>query len=122
MDGSDLQVRSPTKKVRLLQRMGLDDNRITNKDVEDTPTRTGGGKGATGQGEQSHATNGYNPTLRGMSTGGADPGAVFLSEGGIPMGFPYYPAYHGFHPGMHPCLASLWNGLGIPNDWACTAE
>lgn len=102
--------------------MGLDDNRITNKDVEDTPTRTGSGKGAgvaTGQGEQSHATDGRNPTLRGMSTGGADPGAVFPSEGGIPMGFPCYPA---FHPGMHPCLASLWNGLGIPNDWACTTE
>ena len=55
-------LRSPTKKARLLQRIGLDDDRITNKDAEDTPARAGGGKGAgvaTGQSEQRrHATGG----------------------------------------------------------------
>ena len=60
-------LRSPTKKVRVLQRMGLNDNWITNKNAEDTPARAGGGKGAgvaTGQSEQGcHATGGSNPTL-----------------------------------------------------------
>ena len=59
-------LRSPTKEVRLLQQMGLDDDRITNKDAEDTPACAGGGS---------------NPTPRGMSTGDADPGAIFPSEG-----------------------------------------
>ena len=115
-------LRSPTKKS-LLQQMGLDDNRITNKDTEDTPARAGSGKGAsvaTGQREQRrHATGGSNPTPRGMSTGDTDPGAIFPSEGGtafggMPMGFPYYPAYHGFHPGMHPCLPPFGMGWGYP--------
>ena len=74
----------------------------------------------------SHATDGHNPTLRGMSTCCVDPGAIFSSEGGtafggIAMGFPYYPVYHRFHPGLHPCLPPF-GMVGIPNDWACTAE
>ena len=83
-----------SKKVRLLQWMGLNDARVTNKDTEDTSACAGGGKGAsvaTGQSEQRcHATGGSNPTPRGMSMGDRD---SFLPEGrtafgGILMGFP----------------------------------
>ena len=62
---------------------------------------------------------GGNPTPRGMSMGNADPGEIFPPEGGttfgrIPIGFPYYPAYHGFHPGRHPCLPPFGMGWGYP--------
>ena len=103
-------LRSPTKESWLLQRMGLDDDQINNKEAKDTPTCTGGVKGAgvaTGQSEQRrHATSGSNPTSRGMSMGNANPRTIFPPEDGtafdrIPMGFP-----------LHPCLPPFGMGLG----------
>ena len=66
--------------------MGLDDNRFTNKDAEDTPACASGGKGArmaTGQGEQrSHATGGGNLPFVGCLRVTLTPGQFFRLRAG----------------------------------------
>ena len=127
----EMILRSPTKKARLLQQMGLDDNRFTNKDAEGTPACASGGKGAgvaTGQGEQRHhATGGGNLPFVGCLQVMLTPGQFFRLRAGprsgeFPDGLPLLSSIPRVPPRYAPLPASLWHGLGIPNDWACTAE